>query len=140
MTDALCGANIIHDLGYLESGMTGSLAQLVICNEILGWLSHFVRGVDTSEEAIALDLIDEIGPDGQFLDSDHTYDHFRERWYPGLLDRQNHDGWLASGGKTLTERAADRVQTILAEHVPEPLPGDAAEKIREIVERADRNA
>ncbi len=140
MTDALCGANIIHDLGYLESGLTGSLAQLAICNEILGWLSHFVKGVDTSDESLALDLIDEIGPDGQFLECDHTYDHFRERWYPGLFDRQNYDGWLGDGGKTLAERAADRVQTILAEHKPTPLPEDVAQQIRRIVQKAENEA
>ena len=49
MSDALCGSHIIHDLGYLESGLTGSLAQLVICDEILSWLSHFVTGVDVSD-------------------------------------------------------------------------------------------
>ena len=106
MTDALCGGHIVHDLGYLESGLSGSLAQLVICDEILGWLEHFVRGAEITEESLALDLIDEIGPDGQFLQSEHTLKHFRERWYPGLFDRNNYEGWLAKGAKTLGERAA----------------------------------
>ena len=60
MTDALCGSHIVHDLGYLESGLTGSLAQLVICHEIRSWLSYFVSGVDVSDTALALDLIDEV--------------------------------------------------------------------------------
>jgi trimethylamine--corrinoid protein Co-methyltransferase len=137
MTDALCGGNIVHDLGYLESGLTGSLAQLAICNEILSWLEHFVRGVEINDETLALDLIDQVGPDGQFLDSEHTFKHFRERWYPSLFDRNNYDGWLASGGKTLAERAAERVETILAEHKPEPLPKDVAQAIRAIVQRAE---
>ncbi|MBE7554647.1 MAG: trimethylamine methyltransferase family protein [Anaerolineales bacterium] len=137
MTDALAGANIVHDLGYLESGLTGSLAQLVICDEIVGWLEHFVAGVEINDETLALDLIDEIGPDGHFLDTDHTFKHFRERWYPHLFERDNYEGWLASGGQTLGERAAARVTTILAEHKPEPLPEDVAQKIRAIVRRAE---
>ncbi len=137
MTDALCGGNIVHDLGYLESGLTGSLAQLVICDEVLGWIEHFVRGVEINDETLALDLIDEVGPDGQFLDSDHTFKHFRERWYPKLFDRNNHDGWLAKGGTTLGERAAERVASLLAEHQPEPLPEDVAKAVRAIVERAE---
>ncbi len=137
MTDVLCGGNIVHDLGYLESGLTGSLAQLVICDEILGWLEHFVRGLEITDETLALDLIDEVGPDGQFLDSEHTFQHFRELWYPGLLDRNNYDGWLADGGKTLAERAAERVAVILAEHRPEPLPNDVAQAVHAIVERAE---
>lgn len=137
MSDALCGANIVHDLGYLESGLCGSLAQLVICDEILGWLSHFVRGADTSDEAFALDLIEEIGPDGSFLDSEHTYEHFRERWYPSLFDRDNFDGWTASGGKSLAERAAARTETILAEHQPELLNDDLRQALGRIVAKAE---
>jgi len=137
MTDALCGGNIVHDLGYLESGLTGSLVQLVICDEIVSWLEPFVRGVEINDETLALDLIDEVGPDGQFLDSEHTLKHFRDRWYPKLFDRDNYDGWLAKGGTTLTERAAKRVETILAEHEPEPLPDDVAKAVHAVVERAE---
>jgi len=135
--DALDGGNIVHDLGYLESGLTGSLAQLVICDEILSWLGHFVHGVEINDETLALDLINEVGPDGQFLDSGHTLRHFRELWYPSLFDRNNYDGWLAQGGTTLVERAAKRVETILAEHKPEPLPDDVAQAVHAIIERAE---
>lgn len=137
MTEALCGSQIVHDLGYLESGLTGSLAQLVICDEILNWISHFIRGVDVSDTALALDLIDEIGPDGNFLECDHTYEHFRERWYPKLFERDNFDGWQAKGGQTLAERAAARVEQILASHQPETLPEDTIEKIEAIIRRAE---
>lgn len=139
MTDALCGANIVHDLGYLESGLTGSLAQLVICDEIVSWLEHFTRGVDVSDEALALDLIDEVGPDGSFLESDHTYAHFRERWYPRLFERDNYEGWLARGGKNLGERAAERVEAILCEDGAERLPDDVARQVRAIRQRAEQH-
>jgi trimethylamine--corrinoid protein Co-methyltransferase len=135
--EALDGGNIVHDLGYLESGLTGSLVQLVICDETLSWLQHFVRGVEIDDETLALDLIDEIGPDGQFLDSQHTLVHFRELWYPSLFDRSNFDVWQAGGSKTLNERAAERVEKILAEHKPEPLPKDKAQAVHAIVERAE---
>jgi trimethylamine--corrinoid protein Co-methyltransferase len=46
MAETLGGANLIHDLGYLESGLTGSLAQLVICDEIVGWIKHFMAPRD----------------------------------------------------------------------------------------------
>lgn len=137
MVDALAGGNIVHDLGYLESGLSGSLAQLVICNEIVGWIEAFMKGIEINDETLALDLIDEIGPDGQFLDSDHTMRHFRERWYPELIERDNYDNWLAKGGKSLAERAAERVEEILAEHKPEPLPKDVARAVHAIVERAE---
>jgi trimethylamine--corrinoid protein Co-methyltransferase len=137
MVETLGGANLIHDLGYLESGLCGSLIQLVICNEIVGWLEHFAAPVEISEETLALDLIDEQGPDGQFLDSAHTLAHFREHWAPDVFDRGNYDQWQGAGGKSLTERAAERVEKILAEHKPEPLPEDVAQAIRKIVRRAE---
>jgi trimethylamine--corrinoid protein Co-methyltransferase len=137
MVTALTGGNIVHDLGYLESGLCYSLTQLAICNEIVGWLEHCLGEVDVSDEALAVDLIDEIGPDGQYLDCDHTLAHFRERWYPTLIERDNYDGWLAKGGKTMAQRANEQVTAILAEHKPEPLPKDVAQAVHAIVERAE---
>lgn len=132
MTEALNGSNIVHDVGYLESGLSGSLAQLAICDEILSWLDHFVKRVEINDDTLPLDLIDEIGPDGNYLHSSHTLQHFRERWYPNLIDRQNYGGWKAAGSKTLAERAAEKVDQILADHHPEPLPEDVLERIRAI--------
>jgi trimethylamine---corrinoid protein Co-methyltransferase len=136
MTEALAGSNIVHDLGYLESGLTGSLAQLVICDEILDWLGHFVPSLVIDDETLALDLIDEVGPDGEFLSTEHTLNHYKDRWYPSLLDRDNFAGWHAKGGKTLGERAAERVSQILARHQPEGLPVDVARRVHEVVEQA----
>jgi trimethylamine--corrinoid protein Co-methyltransferase len=140
MAETLGGANLIHDLGYLESGLTGSLAQLVLCDEIVGWVKHFMAPVEVDDETLALDLIDEIGPDGQFLDTEHTLAHFREHWYPTVFDRHNYDRWQAVGGKSLAERAVERVSKILAEHQPEPLPEDIARKVKAIVQRAEDDA
>jgi trimethylamine--corrinoid protein Co-methyltransferase len=84
-----------------------------------------------------VDLIDEVGPDGQYLDSPHTLAHFRERWYPSLIDRQNYDNWRSRGAKTLEQRAAEKVEAILVEHKPEPLPEDVAQAVRAVVERAE---
>lgn len=137
MTETLGGANLIHDLGYLESGLCGSLAQLVICDEMVGWIEHLMAPVEIDEETLALDLIDEIGPDGQFLDSDHTHAHFQERWYPGVFERGDYDQWQAAGGTSLAERATKHVEQILAEHKPEPLPEEVAQKIKAIVRRAE---
>jgi len=139
MTETLGGAHLIHDLGYLESGLTGSLAQLVICNEIVGWIEKVMAPVEISDETLALDLIDEIGPDGSYLDTDHTMDHFRERWYPNVFERGNYDQWLDFGGLSLGRRAAKRVDTILEEHQPELLPEDLQKELKAIVKRAEDN-
>jgi len=133
-TDALFGGNLIHDVGYLESGLSGSLPQLAICNEIVSWMEAFMKETEINDDTLALDLIDEVGPDGQYLDNPHTMKHFRERWYPKLFDRSNYNGWQKKGGKSLGERATDQVEKILAEHQPEPLPADIAKAVHAIVE------
>jgi trimethylamine---corrinoid protein Co-methyltransferase len=137
---AVCGGHIVHDCGYLESGLTGSLAALAICNEVAGWLRHACQPVEISAETLALDLIDQVGPDGQFLQLPHTRRHVRERWYPTLIDRDTYDGWLAKGGKTLPERAAEQVSQILASHQCEPLTPAVAEAVRRVVLRAEAQA
>ena len=134
-TDALFGGNLVHDVGYLESGLCGSLPQLVICDEILSWLEAFMKGIEISDESLALDTIHEIGPDGQHIDSNHTLENYRKRWYPKLFERANYDGWKAKGSKDLCERATEQVNKILSEHKTKPLPKDMANAVHAIVER-----
>jgi trimethylamine--corrinoid protein Co-methyltransferase len=125
MVETLNGANLIHDLGYLESGLSGSLAQLVICNEIVSWLEHFVAPIEIDDDTLALGLIHELGPEGTYIENKHTLRHFREHWYPDLFERGNYDQWLKAGGQNLGERAAARVEALLAAHTPDP-PTEAA--------------
>lgn len=136
LTNTLCGSHLVHDLGYLESGLTGSLAQLVICDELVSWIRTAIEPLEINDKTLALDVIDEVGPDGGFLDAKHTLRHFRERWYPSLLDHDYYDGWVKKGERDLGRRAVEKVDQILAEHQPQPLSENGKEHINEIVERA----
>lgn len=139
MANSLAGSHLVHDMGYLESGLTGSLAQLVICDELVSWIRTSLAEVEINDETLALDLIDAVGPDGQFLDAGHTLKHFRDRWYPGLLDHHNHQNWVEKGSQDMGQRAAARVNKILAQHHPDPLPAELQARIRDIVMEATRN-
>jgi trimethylamine--corrinoid protein Co-methyltransferase len=136
LIETLYGVHLVHDVGYLESGKCYSFEQLVICDELLNYIKRFMQGLEVSEETLALDLIHEVGHSGEFLGAAHTLKHFREDWYPELFDRDNHDGWLGGGAKTLRQKARERVDAILAEHEPEPLPPDVQKRVDEIVEGA----
>jgi len=133
--EAISGGHLIHDLGYLESGLTFSLAQLAICDEIVAWIKPFLKPVEINDETLALDLIDQLGPDGSFLNTAHTRKHYRERWYPNLIERFNFSQWEKKGGQTLAQRAADKVESILATHRPAPLSEDKVKAIHALVER-----
>jgi trimethylamine--corrinoid protein Co-methyltransferase len=136
MVDAQHGGNLVHDLGYMEMGLCGSLAQLVICDELVQWIKAYTKPIPVDAETLAVDLIEAVGPDGQFLEQDHTRLHYREKWYPLLIDRDNLPTWQAHGSKTMAERAADRVNRILAKHQAEPLPSGVVDQINQIVARS----
>jgi trimethylamine--corrinoid protein Co-methyltransferase len=129
----LNGANLIHDVGYLDCATTGSLELVAYCDEIIGWLRRYLRKLEISEETLALDLIHEIGPDGHFIEANHTLRHVREDWMPALLDRLDHQRWTARGATTLQQRANRKVREIIDNHHAEPLPEVVAESLRSIV-------
>jgi len=133
MMESLAGVNLVHDLGYLESGKCCSLQMLAICDELAGYVRHFLRGIDVSPETLALDLIAELGPEGDYLSSEHTVRHFREGWQPTLFDRHHFEGWAAAGGKSLAQRARERVEEILGAPAPAPLPPESRRRIGEIL-------
>jgi trimethylamine--corrinoid protein Co-methyltransferase len=135
MTSLLHGANIIHDVGFMDSGLQYSLQILAIANDILGFLRAATRGVEVNDETLALDVIEELGPTGSFLEHDHTLRHYKEPFYSQLADKNQYSLWLEQGGKTMEARAAEMVDTILGEHQPEPLPEDVQVAIKKIVQR-----
>ncbi len=136
MAEVLMGGNIVHDLGYLESGLTFSFAQLAICDQMANWVKAFFSPVEVNDETLALHVITEVGPGGQYLKHTHTRTHFREHWYPDLFERGNYTDWTQKGSQTLGERAATRVQKILDEHHPQPLPDAVRARLRQIVQQA----
>lgn len=140
MMAGLSGSNLNHDIGYIESGLTASLEMVVAMDEVIGMLKHIMRGIEVNEETIALDLIDEIGPGGHFMATDHTLRHYKENWYPSIFDRWNLSGWEEKGRKTLAQRANEKVRDIIEDYRPQPLPIAVQDRIREITRRAKERA
>ena len=129
--NTISGVNLIHDVGYLDCAMTGSLELVYFNNEIIGWLRKYLRNLEINEDTLALDLIHEIGPDGNFLETEHTYKHVREDWRPTLLDRLDYPRWADQGSKTVQERAKDKVKEIIKNHRAAPLPEDVVQKLND---------
>jgi trimethylamine--corrinoid protein Co-methyltransferase len=131
--ETLGRATLVHDVGYMESGKCYSLEMMAICDEVIGYIRRYARGIAVNEETLALDLIAELGPEGDYLSSEHTVNHYRETWYPRLFNRNHFDGWLAEDGQTLGERTRKRVEEILNSHKPEPLDQKIRQEIEEIL-------
>jgi trimethylamine--corrinoid protein Co-methyltransferase len=135
MTSLLHGANIVHDVGFMDAGLQGSLQLIAVCNDTLGFLRAATRGVVVNDETLALDVIEELGPTGNYLGHDHTIRHYKEPYYSKLADKNPYSVWETRGATTMEQRAAKMVDDILAKHQPEALPADVQVGIRRIVER-----
>lgn len=137
VVETLAGGNIIHDLGYMESGLTYSFIQLALCDEIVSWIKGFLKEFEVNDETLALDVIAEAGPLGQYLKTKHTVEHYKERWYPNFFERGDYEAWLQKGGKSFSVRTSEKIEMILTEHKPDPLPPAVKKRLHEIISKAE---
>lgn len=109
----LCRATLLHDVGYLESGLQSSYEALVLGDELIGYARAFGEELPADDEALALDEIMLAGPGGNHLGRPLTrarYRHFRQS---GLFDQSLYDRWRTEGATTLKERVAERTRQLL---------------------------
>ncbi len=132
----LAGTNLVHDVGYLEGGLTTSPEMVVFTAEMIAMMRRFVEGVSLDAESLALEVIHGVGPGGDFLTHEHTLRHFRELWQPGVFTRQRADDWVAAGSQRLGERLRDRTVALIEGHQPEPLPDAVSDEIAYILEES----
>jgi trimethylamine--corrinoid protein Co-methyltransferase len=129
----LARTNLNHDVGYLEAGLSHSPEFMLIVNEIIAHTRPFVQGVRLDDAALALDIIDEVGPGGQFMTHDHTLAHWQELYTPKLWDRQRLDRWEKGGSQDLNARARAQTVALIESHQPEPLPQSVEQEIERIL-------
>jgi len=138
MTALLHGANIVHDVGFMDAGLQGSLQLQVMANETIGFLRAATRGVVVDGETLALDAIDDVGPTGSFLQHPHTMRHYKAPFYSKLFDKGPYSLWEKNGCLTLEDKAAKAVDRILETHSSEPLSEATQKKITDIVQREQK--
>lgn len=133
---ALQGCNMMHDVYYMEFGLTGALEFLLINNEVIGRARRMLDGIATDRESLAVDAIKRVGPGGNFLGDEHTANHFKENWLPELSDFNSYENWAAMGSKTMVERARDKVKAIMETYQPEPVSAEVQSRIAGILAQA----
>ncbi|HMM07176.1 MAG TPA: trimethylamine methyltransferase family protein [Clostridiales bacterium] len=138
MISLLTGGNLIHDCGFMDIGMTGSVDHLVLCDEIISMAKRYCKGFEVSDETICIDTITEVGPGGNFLKAEHTFKHFRsEFWQPAIMERRAYDAWKADGAKDTAQRVHEKLTEILETHRVEPLSDEVTAKIDAIIAAAE---
>ncbi|MDW7738810.1 MAG: trimethylamine methyltransferase family protein [Bacillota bacterium] len=127
----LAGINMISGPGSLDFVNTFSLEKLAIDNEVCGMALRMQKGIDCSPESLAIDVIDELGPGGAYLEAEHTFRWFKKEPYiPSLIiDRHDRKNWEDEGSRSAFQRAQERVKEIKETHTPLPLGDDREEKL-----------
>lgn len=136
---ALSGANIISGAGNVDGGMAFSPLQIAVDNEITGFTRRLLTGFDIDDNTLALDCVRRVGPKGNFLEDRHTFENFRCQalFSPSIFSFQNFSAWQQDG-RRFSERAAETVRDILANHEVPPLEAPVARELARIVKAADR--
>jgi len=127
---ALAGTNLIHDVGYLESGLTGSLESILLGAEQIRWVKQFIRGLQVADETLAIQPISEVGPGGHFLEHPHTLRNLRQTvWTPYVTDCEEYDKWMSEGGKDYATRAREYTRGLMHSHQSQAID----ESVREVL-------
>jgi trimethylamine--corrinoid protein Co-methyltransferase len=135
---ALSGGDLCHDVGYTESGMTGSILQTTMMDEAIGYARRITRGIEVNEDTLAVDVIHNVGPNGHYLYEQHTHRHYKtEFWYPNLCDRRNFEEWSEMGETRMRDRVVARTHEILATHQPASVKPETERMIAAVLEAAE---
>lgn len=132
----MAGSNLNHDIGYMDFGRTGCLEMLVILDEIVNQARRFMRGFSVNDDELALDAVQSVGADGNYLIHPHTLKHVRRvQWQPKLLSRMGYDRWQSNGKTSLMQRTRQRLREILQQHQPNSIPEHQFKQIQELMNR-----
>jgi trimethylamine--corrinoid protein Co-methyltransferase len=129
------GADVTFGTGLLDGSRILCLENIVVDDEIIGMVKRILRGIEVDDETLAVDLVKRMGFNGNYLFDNHTRRHVRELWQARLGETGNFAAWKNAGGKSITEKAQDRVREILAAD-PAPFPEDLAQEFDAIIAAA----
>ena len=131
MAGLLAGMDMMNMGGLVEALKTFDFAKAVIDDEIAQMLKRMKRGLEFSEENLAVDVIKKIGPGGSFIVEPHTIKRMKTA---GLLtklsDRDTRSQWTKKGAHDIHDRAMLRVREILAKPSTTVFSQEVEDRIR----------
>jgi trimethylamine--corrinoid protein Co-methyltransferase len=134
----LSGADMIYGSGMISGAEQFCMDSTVMCNEIISMIKQIGKGICTDEQYLAMDLIESVGPGGEYLTQDHTHEHWQQWFRPRLINRTAYDGWLAAGATTMKQRAVEQRCKILDEHTPAPMDPKLLAELRALAANSQK--
>ena len=133
----LAGADINSGPGLLENYTILSYEQLMLDHEMYTMMLETLKGIEVSDETIAMKAVKDVGHEGHFLGQKHTVQHFRELWTPSLSDPRPYQAWAKDGAKTVVKVASEKVKEVLATHKANPLPKPVQNDLTRLVKEGE---
>jgi trimethylamine--corrinoid protein Co-methyltransferase len=126
MSDMLLGVGLLH------GSRIWSYAQMLMDCEIFSIIHKMMKGIIVNDETLALDVIKNVGPGGNFLNQKHTLKHMREIFLPQYMDRRPYNEWeqKRDDGR---DWALEKARLILKNHQPESLDLATTREIKKII-------
>jgi len=131
MSDMLLGVGLLH------GSRIWSYAQMLMDCEIFSIIHQVMQGIVVDDETLALDVIHNVGPGGNFLSQKHTLKHMREIFIPQFMDRRPYNVWEEKHDDG-RDWALEKAQTILKTHQPEPLDPAISTELKNIIASVER--
>ena len=138
LISALSGGNLL----IFQGGSSGELLYhpvlSILDDDIAGWVGRLLQGVTYTDETLAIDLINQVGPiPGHYLGAAHTREWWqKEQFIPKVADLEAYPVWIKSGKKDALHLAKERMEKILAEHKPKPFTTEQEQAIDDILKDA----
>jgi trimethylamine--corrinoid protein Co-methyltransferase len=132
--------DLIVGSGLLGGSMILSLEQQVIDAEVFRMSKQAHRGILTHKEMWLDDVIQRVGPGGNFLGEKSTRANMRSgEWLiPRLGVHETQGAWENSGRKDILAEAREKVEHILSTHQPLPLGEDVEKELENIQQSAGK--
>ena len=138
LVPAFAGANLIFGAGALAGGMVVDFASFVVENDLFQMIQFMLKGFTVNDETMAVDLIREVGPKGEYLSLPHTAQHMREHQnWPQIFNRDSEAVWNLEGSRPIDEVAAEKAKELIARPVASPLTENVQEELAYIVKKAE---
>jgi trimethylamine--corrinoid protein Co-methyltransferase len=133
----LAGADWVVGLGLLKASTILLGEQLLLDDEIYHTHRILAEGIDISADGLAVDAIAAVGPRGHFMAQRHTRKRMREIWFPELSHPR--PGSVCASHSSALARARARLDQIVADHRPDPLPESSQSELDAILEAAAKD-
>lgn len=134
----LSGENLVHDVGYMGSGMISSMEMILFCDEVIGMHRKATEGIKVDDDTLALEVILGVGAGNHFLQEEHTVNYCHEIWMPSLFDRKPLEHWKASHKEDFFSSLNKQVRKVLDRHEVPTFEAGARRELDKILRQREK--